>query len=264
MCAFVYPPYVGVLDEKPPFGPREYPCQKDPRWKGVFEAIVSKYGGEHRVLPAGTKVYRGTLFETLYNPVSKGPVFFGLDVLISLWILAESYHPLVTKPDFGYVYEFELTKDLAYEYIQKLDCTAMDKPYCDVCAKKPCVHPQVILHNGSSIEDHVEVGTELTLPLEVVESGEVLKEVRKHKVDVKMLIAHEDQPYWAWDPVKAIMGVDDGIGGGRVGKSKKRTIEKIKCRDGRLRTVYIGPRGGKYVKVKSEWVSAKLVGISFQ
>lgn len=267
MNGIVLPPYAPL---EPPFGPREYPCRKDDRYSSCFSAIDEKYKTADKILKAGTILYRGTLFNTLYNPSSTAPVFFGLDILISTWILSENYHTEIKKPQakaknfqFGYIHEFRLLKDLHYEYISELNCIPLNSPHDEKCNHMPCVHPQVILHTGVGCNDCTEVGTEITLPIKYVKPC-MLEHVNTYKVDIKTLINNKDKNYMQFKFNTHLLKMPDAEyktnnfilfphgskqnGAGNPHKTK----EKIICKDGKTRVVYVGPRGGRYIKVKGE------------
>ena len=264
MSDFVFPPYRPFV---PPFGPREYPCRKDDRYSACFMSIDGKYKTVDKVLKAGTTLYRGTLFDTLYNPKNEMPVFFGLDIVISTWILCENYYREKNEElKIGYIHEFTLKKDLNYEYITDLDCTPLnctplnektnEKTNKNPCYENPCVHPQVILHTGVGIADCAEVGTEITLPIKYV-NNEYLEYKKSYEVNIQTLIDNQHKHYLQFDFKNALLPLESYNFTFPVakqsgsGKSKK-TKEKVKCKDGKMRTVYVGPRGGRYVKIQGE------------
>lgn len=266
MSQFVLPPYAPL---EPPFGPREYPCRKDDRYSSCFSAIDKKYKTADKILKAGTTLYRGTLFDTLYNPSSTAPVFFGLDILISTWILSENYHTEIKKSQararkfqFGYIHEFTLAKDLHYEYISELDCTPLNSPHDEKCNNMPCVHPQVILHTGIGCNDCTEVGTEITLPLKYVKPC-MLKHVKTYQVNIQELIQNKNKNYrlLQFDQHLKEMSEDEynshkfilfPHATNQQQNGAGKTKERVKCKDGKTRTVYVGPRGGRYVKIQGD------------
>lgn len=260
---FVYPPF---NPRCPPFGATnsgsmEYPCRKKESFKDFFASIDEKYSGESKDLPVGTVLYRGTLFETLYNPTNTEPVFFGLDVIISLWILCENHYTELRKNKNdpmlkGYLHVFEVKKPIPYRYIKTLDGTPLEEKECIGDQAQACVHPQVILHTGIGLNDHVELGTEVTLPLRYV-NDTYLKYKTTHIVDVQELIKNKDKSYVQWNPTKSIRctkQMPDILNIKRGGGKKTPTLEKIKWKDSKLRIIYLGPKGGKYVKIKGKYV----------
>lgn len=258
---FVLPPYAPL---EPPFGPREYPCRKKEGFCEVINAIDAKYSTTEKILKEGTTLYRGTLFDTLYNPNNTGPVYFGLDILISTWIILENYYGQNesdrANKTHGYIHEFTLRKDLHYEYISDLDCTPTNSPHDKNCNLKPCVHPQVILHTGVGCNDCTEVGTEITLPLKYVKPC-MLEHVNTYKVDINILIANKDKNYMQFKFNKHLVKMSGAEYNAKnfilfphaTNKQQNgagKTKEKVKCKDGKIRSVYVGPRGGRYVKVQ--------------
>lgn len=267
---FVFPPYGPYVPPVKEY--RWYPCREKEEFVKVFAAIDEKYNHDQNtsknILAKGTTVYRGTLFNTLYNPNSTGLIFFGLDVVISTWILLENYNGLKEEDKaaktHGFIHEFKLARDLPYEYISDVGCNPENA--AQKCNPMPCVHPQVILHTGSGgCDDYKEVGTELTLPLKYVNKC-WLTYVNTYKVEIETLKKHQDEHYLQFKFKKHLvkMSKDEYNSHNFIlfphasikqqtgaGKSKK-TKEKIHCKDGKTRVVYVGPRGGRYVKIQGE------------
>ena len=56
--SFVYPPY---MPYEPPFGPREYPCQKNNCYDQCFRALSEQYDIPDKRLLPNTTLYRGKI-----------------------------------------------------------------------------------------------------------------------------------------------------------------------------------------------------------
>lgn len=127
------------------------------------------------------------------------------------------------------------------------------------------IHPQVILHTGVGCADCAEVGTEITLPLKYVNKC-WLKYKKTYKVDINTLIKYKNDNYMKFDFATNLVEISkDEYNSHKfilfphasikqqtgAGKSKK-TKEKVKCKDGKTRIVYVGPKGGRYVTIQGE------------
>jgi hypothetical protein len=141
---------------------------------------------DNMYLPVGTKLYHGSLDDELENKIFNHSIrhkytFFGIDVIISLWYIAEMNTKGINEKDIGYLYEFELTsqlpiKEIIFEGDKISDCIPGSK-WCD---ELPYIHPQYA--NESETK---EVCIELTLP--VIKYKNHLKFNKKYLVDAKKL-----------------------------------------------------------------------------
>jgi len=202
-------------------------------WFGTF--LDEKGGRKHLeknefgYLPKGTKIYHGTFYpiETL----EKGKhMYFSLFPLISLWIITEDYHRQVKEirqmfnqieidyeqllPNNGYLYEFELQKDLPLLFTDEFHT---DQEHGSICHQSiPCLQTQWIwifgpenwtsedFYDSYCIED--PNGSELIIPYDFI--MKYLKFMGAMKVDLKSLFSVDCdwEKYENYDPFEAILG----------------------------------------------------------
>lgn len=190
-----------------------YPSRRRPAWRLAFDAIDEKYatkGTMSRVLPAGTKVYRGNL--DAHDPLSHRQgatvLYFGLDAIISIWAAFESFkwqqknRPSKTDKWHGYLHELTLTQPMRYRYIHVAGGVPTDTQ--PACTGAPCIHPQSILHDPDWVLLQ-ELGTELTMPLSAPRELSKLRHDRVHTVDFAQMMMHQTECMSQWNPLNAVI-----------------------------------------------------------
>lgn len=191
---FVYPPYA----------PKKFPLfdgYPDPeKQKEFFKPIEEKYRPDKNkkmfILPKGTVLYRGTIFNKLYPSKSKH-VYFGLDILISIWILLETFLKELTNKrvkNIGYIHEFVLNKDIEYYYIDKFIGVPLEHNEC--LGNTACLKPEAIFHGNDSI---IELGTEITLPINLINKKN-LDYKKTYVLDILNLLNIMPRSYVDFDP----------------------------------------------------------------
>lgn len=142
-------------------------------------------------------------------------MYFGLDFLISVWILTERFVKK-TKPDnmstppydqwIGYVHVFKTKKDIRYDYLWEdgcvpEDCTASKEIY----EHTPIIHPQVAFHEGFNGDNElVELGTEMTIPNSKRDLDDSLEYIGYHVIDITKLFIYRTESLIGWQPHDAI------------------------------------------------------------
>lgn len=108
--------------------------------------------------------------------------------------------------------------------------------------------------------------------LYIIQNGKTLSVLDAEAYDAaKKDMIHYNWPSYEWiqtfrtevqiyvDEVNKRMFGGGGGGGGCLGKTPLKTDVKIKCPDGRTRTVYKGPRNTKLVKVNGDFVRVSVL-----
>jgi hypothetical protein len=87
---FSMPPWYGTIKDIPTASLQEYEEKESVRkaWSPLITSILDHYSSE--VLPKGTLLYHGSLYNPLKTRRKNANLFFGTDVLIALWYLQES------------------------------------------------------------------------------------------------------------------------------------------------------------------------------
>lgn len=225
MDEFVYPPYVyseNIIRRSDIFP--GYPNREDDsKWLPLFHSVDIKYGKmeytetkqstSNERLPKGTLLYHGSLGDTFPSMTFNNDIVsFGLDFLLSSWMLSELFvqrlkttedHPPYNEWE-GYIHVFKAKKDIQYEYMPEdgcvpIDCRMKKSTYKNV----PIVHPQVAFHQGfDGDNDLVELGVEMIIPgCQIEDSVEYLG---YHKIDIVKLFMHRTESVFKWKPHDAI------------------------------------------------------------
>lgn len=208
------------------------PFRNDKEWKPFFAMIDEKYKTKTMTLPTGTVLYHGTLsangaVDSLNASTEShdvNVVYFGLDFAISAWMLTEHWknkHQGKKKfPAYsswrGFVHVYKLRRPMKYAYIEEDDRTPVDPPNTKTCGSIPCVHPQMVFHFACSKHSNkhstrfVDLGTELTLPMNMVNKAHI-QHVQTFELDIVDLMMNsgkntdpENTPY-NWTPEDAIV-----------------------------------------------------------
>lgn len=196
-----------------PFG-KSYPDRSNPQWLPYFKAIDQAYNKKMRILPKNTILYHGSLNRQAMPKKKKDYItFFGLDFRISAWILAEQWAKTRLRTEgpippysrwIGYVHVFRLRKALQYHYVEEDGCTPLDEPHRATCEGTPCVHAQVVFHEGARGDNGlVDLGVELTVPPRFMEH---LEHAGTHVVDITSLMLNRITLPSRWQPQSAIIG----------------------------------------------------------
>ena len=132
------------------------------KWKGYTAYNVAQLKDKfpNNIIPVGTKLYHGSMDGNIKFDQPK-LTFFGRDVVISLWILPEQRRSRMQEYYFkeygyylpremvdlynkthkiGYLYEFEVVKEIEFHLIEKL---SDHPPAVEICKTKPCLHSQI-------------------------------------------------------------------------------------------------------------------------
>lgn len=174
-------------------------------WNYLYDEIDINYRNKKK-LPKGTKIYRCSTNKDpkIINPSNdKSPVaYFGLDFVISSWIGLE-INEKSTEYIPCYLHVYELQKDLVYKYLYSPggDGVPMELDP-KTCIKKPCIHPQEILHGNEYPYKGNELGTEITIPLKDLDK--IFKSVKTFKIDINELNKNKDKYIFEWDPINAL------------------------------------------------------------
>ena len=171
-------------------------------WSRHLESIHKKY--EKSYLPAGTTLYHGSespslIFRRDYSSAADTSglmVFFGLDPLISLWILTEDKKPSSSWCP-AYLYQFKSKRDIPIHYWRE---TLPHPSEDDRCNMTPCLHPQIVSHCDSVLE----VTEELTIPIDLLTEIEF---EHCYLVNVESLIKHCKYTIRDYDPTNSIIGL---------------------------------------------------------
>ncbi len=178
-------------------------------WQYFIQFVQKTYGYDIKAIPVGSKLYHGSLE---YPQVTLPTAFryFGTDAVISLWYLNEMVDNMEGDPETtpGYLYEFEVTRPIAFKYLKEINSHPVDDLDCKT---EVCVHPQVSFHAPTSGElCFVDLGTEVTipaslLPKEILQTTSHLKPVAVYKVDIGILDDNYKSSIYDFNPVDAIM-----------------------------------------------------------
>ncbi len=197
---------------KYPYG-KVYPSRDEEVWRPYIECIDAKYANK-KSLPKGTVFYHGSLSNKFYfHPNSVR--YFGLDFAISAWKTPEKWRKKykdLTMPPYskwiGYVHVFKLKKALPYHYIAETDCVAMDHPNTEICSNKPCVHPQVVFHEGPMRDnDLIDIGTELTIPKNF--ESDYIQYIGYHKIDIVKMVMYRVESPQDWNCQTAVLSSEN-------------------------------------------------------
>ena len=174
-------------------------------WKELYEIIDFIYMNKKK-LPKGTLLYRCSIYKdptnfTLKNDKSQ-VIYFGLDFVIALWIGLE-INEKSNKDIQCYLHIYELQKDIPYKYIYSLGSDGIPMELDPkTCIKKPCVHPQEILHGNDYPYKWNELGTEITFPINKFEKN--IKQLKTFEIDIKKLIKNKNKYIYQWNPKIAL------------------------------------------------------------
>lgn len=176
---------------------------------------ILKIKNDSKYLKKGTLLFHGTTNKILKLNDKNSISFFGLDIVISLWyILEEIYNKNDLKKNKfasvnGYIYEFELIKDLPISKILNiLNINPKDSiSGCENDIKTVCLHPQIAFH-GSSVQTAMrtiipkfDLCSEITFVYK--EYKDYLKLNKIYIVDP--LILHKNANKISFDPVESIV-----------------------------------------------------------
>jgi hypothetical protein len=205
MGKFYMPPWWNP--DKPQNIPNVQVSDTQDAWQCYIQSIRERYG-EVKELPAGTKLYHGSLqYPNIHLP--KKFRYFGADAVISLWYLNEMVDNQNLDPEetTGYLYEFVLMRPLPFDFITKVE----DHPATlEECQDETCVHPQVAYHYPSTADIcFVDVGTEVTIPVSklsytTLETSTYLKPIGVYTVDINLLDTNAKKSVYIFNPVQAI------------------------------------------------------------
>lgn len=168
-------------------------------WAPYLKYTTEKYG--NGIIKAGTVLYHGSTEKNLQfraDKIRSGFIYFGLDPLISFWILSEHQ-----EKGHGYVYQFTVNSDIKADYWNTIEQHPGETPKCK---KNPCLHPQVALHCYRE-EDYMEVTEELTLPWNYLSK---LTYNHSYIVDIAKLNQNCKKSIYEWSPIQAIVGLQNG------------------------------------------------------
>jgi hypothetical protein len=146
-------------------------------------------------IPIGTKLYHSTNWQEsiLTNP---NMMFFGIDVVISLWYLAE-----LNKPnEKGILYEFVVTKPIPTILLDGLLDNSKGSFSC--WADKACIHPQVAYHSRKFAPPY-DLCIEVTFYLKYVKDSIQLRNT--YSVNTQLLLDNQEKSFEQWNPTLAIM-----------------------------------------------------------
>ena len=187
------------------------------KWYTAYNVYKLKSQFPNNIIPVGTKLYHGSM-DANGNGNGNGNIkfdqqkltFFGIDVVISLWILPEQRRAQMYKElgydislsqqddynknhDKGYLYEFQVVKPIPVHLIEDLCQYPLE---VKTCKEKPCLHPQI--GPDSPIYN---LSTELTMGMKNYKDIQLKK---KYEVDVNKLEENQDKLFSKFDPVSAI------------------------------------------------------------
>jgi hypothetical protein len=165
-------------------------------------------------IPIGTKLYHCTYWQDsiMTNP---NLMFFGIDVVISLWYLAEQYNP--NKPDQkGILYEFVVTKPIPTILLEGLLDNSKESFSC--WWDKACIHPQITYHSRKFAPPY-DLGIEVTFYLKYYKDSIQLR--KTYSVDTQMLLDNQEKTFKEWNPTLAIV-IPPG----------KRKTKRTRCQNG--------------------------------
>ena len=149
-------------------------------------------------LRKGTKLYHSTLNADLdFDKFDKNmKTFFGLDIVISLWYILEMAESNEQKtgdlPQYGYLYEFELTKPLKVDkYIENIGEHPSGVAICED-SLGVCVHPQITFHGISRFDQGpFDLSIEITMGPNALP---YLLLIKRYKVEVRNLKKFRSYP----------------------------------------------------------------------
>ena len=174
-------------------------------WKDLYEIIDMLYRNKNK-LPKGTILYRCSTSRDANDIKSSNNktkvVYFGLDFVIAIWIGLE-----INEKSSNYIecflHIYELQKDISYKYLYSLGSdgvpTELDPK---TCIKKPCLHPQEILHGNEWLYKSNELGTEISFP---INKSYNIKPIKTFQIDIGKLKKNKDKYIYQWDPKKALI-----------------------------------------------------------
>jgi hypothetical protein len=181
-----------------------------------YDTILIQKDGQY-YLPKNTKLYHGSILYPFLNndPNPHHITFFGLDIVIALWYILEEIY---NKNDYcknsdvkinGYIYEFELVKELPITHIiKKLIINPKDKKVpCKKNKTAVCLHPQIAFHGSSMDTRYRKVVPIFDLCNEITfrytEYKDYLK--LKHVYFVDPYILHKNASKKNFNPVDSIV-----------------------------------------------------------
>ena len=183
------------------------------KWYTAYNVYKLKSQFPNNIIPVGTKLYHGSMDGNGNGNIKfdqQKLTFFGIDVVISLWILPEQRRAQMYKElgydislsqqddynknhDKGYLYEFQVVKPIPVHLIEDLCQYPLE---VKTCKEKPCLHPQI--GPDSPIYN---LSTELTMGMKNYKDIQLKK---KYEVDVNKLEENQDKLFSKFDPVSAI------------------------------------------------------------
>jgi hypothetical protein len=220
---FIYPPY---LNYKIKFITTKYKFDKKTKeviikqgtiinrnnsyWNNHYLLIDKKYKNKTK-LTKGSFLYRCSTnkdplnIEQLNN-IKNDVIYFGLDFVIAIWIALEIYEKTSGEIKSYYLHIYQLTKDINYKYLysEGADGVPMELDPKS-CIKKPCIHPQEILHGNNSPYKSNELGTEISFPKTLLNKTiTTIKPIKTFEIDIDKLKKNKDKYIYQWDPIKAL------------------------------------------------------------
>ena len=181
------------------------------KWYTAYNVYKLKSQFPNNIIPVGTKLYHGSMDGNGNIKFDQQKLtFFGIDVVISLWILPEQRRAQMYKElgydislsqqddynknhDKGYLYEFQVVKPIPVHLIEDLCQYPLE---VKTCKEKPCLHSQI--GPDSPIYN---LSTELTMGMKNYKDIQLKK---KYEVDVNKLEENQEKLFSKFDPVSAI------------------------------------------------------------
>lgn len=132
-------------------------------------------------------------------------IYFGLDFVIAIWIGLEinekssEYVPC-------YLHVYELQKNISYKYLYSIGNDGVPMEIDPIsCIKKPCLHPQEILHGNEYPYKGNELGIEISFPINTFDKTfKNIKPLKTFEIDIQLLKNNKEKYIFEWDPINAL------------------------------------------------------------
>lgn len=206
------------------------------KWKKSYlDDIINTY--QQGFIPKGTVLYHSSLYYPLWKPTRiSNTIFFGVDVLISIWYALEMYEKQFMKfqlsksqynrlePDdikeyemyrklvenkIGFLYVFRTTKDLQLTMIPNISDHVFTSNICST----NCIHPQGSFHGHDMTKfTKLDLTTMSNVPLLCGElSTEIIlsnfndvEVVDTFMIDISELEKHKYDDVYMWNPIHSL------------------------------------------------------------
>jgi hypothetical protein len=185
-------------------------------WNGLYNKIDICFKNK-KALPKGIYLYRCSTNKNpniikSSNDNNSKVLYFGLDFVIAIWIGLEinekssEYIPC-------YLHVYQIQKNIEYKYLYSNGNDGVPMELDPInCIKKPCLHPQEILHGDEWPYKSNELGTEISFPINNFNKiAKNIKPLKTFEIDIQLLKKNKEKYIFEWDPKNALKKIKNDI-----------------------------------------------------